>query len=98
MNQTSPMVHMTPALWSLVALVTVAWLSFLWTVLRPKRKPAKPKHDYVTFRQLWWRKYAPPAAVRREIAPLAVQLPELGRLNQLFPDHVDAEEGDHARA
>lgn len=98
MNQAAPMVHMTPALWSLVALVAVAWLSVLWTVLRPKRKPAKPQHDVVSWRVLWWRKLASPETVRREIAPLAIQVPELGRLNQLFPDHVDAEEGDHAHA
>lgn len=96
MNHTPPMVHMTTALWVLVLLVPLSCLPFLLSLRRPKPKPPKPRHHVVSWRVLWWRKLAPPEAVRRELAPHEMQFSDLTRLAELFPD--DAEEEDHADA
>lgn len=73
-------------LWAIAGLLVLASL-----VRRPRRAPAR--HQHVTFRALWWRRYAPPEAVRREIAPLEIQLSDLAPLLDLFPDYdPDAEE------
>lgn len=100
-SDATPPLHMTPTLWTLAALFALAGLIALWTVVRPAKPKREPKferrHYAVSSRVLWWRKVAPAAAVRREIAPLEVQLAELAELAAYFNEQADAEEGDHAR-
>lgn len=88
-----PMVPVPGATW---VLLIIAGLLVLASLVRRRRRPPAPKYHYVSWRVLWWRKYAPPEAVRHELAPLEIHLHDVARLNSLFPDHDDAEEGDHA--
>lgn len=87
------MVQTPGAIWVFLA---AAALLVLWSLLR-KPRSAPGRHQHVSFRILWWRKLAPPECVNRELVPLEAQLEHLRPIAALFPDHADAEEGDHAR-
>lgn len=93
--QTAPMVTTPVAVWILLA---GAALLVVISLIKPKRKEPKPRHDAVSWKVLWWRKLAPAEAVRRELAPHEPQFDHLASLGEYFDAQADAEEGDHANA
>lgn len=91
MNAQQPMVHMPGAVWAFLALAAVL---AIWSLVRRVRRWGRRRDSAI--RAAWLLQDAPAAVVRREIAPLEAQLEHLRPLAALFPDHADAEEGDHA--